>query len=64
VKREEKPEQQEDGLQDRRENDRLWRQHETPEQGQELRLQAERERQQLRRQQGSLEQREQRLQAD
>ena len=60
----ERPEQQEVGLQGRRENDRLRRQQETPEQHQECRLQAERETQWLRRQQESLEQREQRLQAD
>ena len=55
----ERPEQQEVGLQGRRENDRLRRQQETPEQHQECRLQAERETQWLRRQQESLEQREQ-----
>jgi len=58
----ERPEQQV-GLQGRRENDRLRRQQETPEQRQERRRQAERERQRLRRQQESPEQREQRLQA-
>ena len=51
----ERPEQQEVGLQDRRGNDRLTRQQETPEQRQERRLQADRERQ---RQQESPEQRE------
>ena len=43
--RDSRPEQQEDRLQGRGENDRLRRQHETPEQRQERRLQAERERQ-------------------
>ena len=37
----ERPEQQEVGLQGRRENDRLRRQQETPEQRQERRLQTE-----------------------
>ena len=58
-----RPEQQEVGVQGRRENDRLRREQETSEQRQERRLQAGRERRRLRRQLETTDQRRQHVDA-